>query len=185
MQTTFSLLYNNHGAYKKCINFRPIDSKIDQKIITERALSKGDRKFTEDTDIDRLYILQQNPDWWYLDADVVVLKWPDFKLEPGIVYVGAVSGNIDTWCFLGNGCKEFYNDLMNFYYSKNGDVEEFWSHKIIRQDKRVKIIPDGYFLHLSLSGTTRGAIQNPNKTYAGYRYSVMYDGIDWDLKVSL
>jgi hypothetical protein len=184
MQKVFSLLYNDHPLYKKCLSLRQIPDWVDYELITERVLTDGKRTFAQDTDIDRLWRMQQDPNAWYLDADVVINKWVDFSLEPGFVYIGQTGDLYDIWCILGNGCKWFFDHLMDFYYKQNGNVENLWAHKIIRTElsKYVKPLPEGYFQHIGLSGAVKVAESTGNEV-AGYRFSVKFSNGVWDLKV--
>jgi len=152
MQKVFSFLYNNHPLYKKCLSIRPINNSIDHEIITERVLTNGSRSFALDTDIERIAYLQKHPDAWYLDADVVVKKWPDFEMEKGFPYISYDRIQYDLWCILGNGCQWFFDYLMDYYYKCNEDPEPLWIHSLINSKlcDRIKRVSDGYFEHLLL-----------------------------------
>jgi len=94
--------------------------------------------------------MQKHPDWWYLDGDVRVIKWPDFKMEPGIVYMGFTGEMYDCWCILGNGCKDFFDDIMDYHDSLHGLIPGWWAHLRFNKEMkhRLKKIPEGYFDHL-------------------------------------
>jgi hypothetical protein len=162
MQKVFSLLFNNHPDYRKCVESRIIPDWVDHELITQRVLTEGKRPFTEDTDIERLYHMQKNPNAWYLDADVEIIKWPDFEMEPGYPYISyhEPSRWHDNWCILGNGCQSFFDDLMQRYEKFNGDPPVWWSHELFNGELKDKIkkLPEGYFKHLYYG---RDKIANP------------------------
>jgi hypothetical protein len=157
MQKVFSLLYNQHPLYLQCLNLRKVPGLVDHQIVTKRVLTKDGGSFWFETDIERIDYLQKNPNSWYLDADVIVNKWPDFKMDYGVPYVSCVGNNYDTWAIMGIGCQWFYDYLMEYYYKCNGKPEMWWSHKKINGElkKKIKPIPEGYFRHLMLNGIAK------------------------------
>lgn len=181
MQKVISLIYNYHPLYRKCLELRTIPEWLDYEIIIEPIVTNGSRSIREDTSIDRLYYLQQHPDAWYLDADVIVKKWPDFKMEKGYPYLAKV-GIYDDWAILGNGCKWFFDYLID---RCGNDPKPLWSHNIINTDLRGKIkpIPTGYFRHLMLSSFVDRAIAMPGQKICGLDFSVMYKDGGWTLDI--
>jgi len=152
MQKVFSLLFNNHPDYLNIVQSRPIPDWIEHRLITERVLTEGKRPFTEDTDIERLYHMQLDPNQWYLDADVEIIKWPDFPMDKGFVYMSYHEEAVwyDNWCMMGNGCQSFFDDLMEIYRKFDGVVPAWWAHTQFNKDfkDRIKPLPPGYFKHL-------------------------------------
>ena len=150
MQKVFSLLFNDHPAYKACLDSRTYPDWIDYNLITKRVLTSGERSFCRDTDIERLYHLQQDPSSWYLDCDCIIEKWPDFEMEKDKVYISYTGWAIDTWAILGNNCKWVFDFLIEKYKSFNDEVPEWWSHKLFETElkEHVRPIPNGYIKHL-------------------------------------
>lgn len=162
MQKVFSILYNNHPDYLACIESRVIPDWIEHRVVTERVLTKdmatSIKGFQYDTDIERLYHLQKDPSQWYIDADTKVIKWPDFKMEPGYPYISPLLDakntynlkRYDDWCILGNDCQKFFDDAMDVFQSYKGKPPQWWFHQLLDTEwfERVKPLPDGYFKHM-------------------------------------
>jgi hypothetical protein len=183
MQKVFSLIYNFHPLYRKCLEMRQIPEWIDYEIITNRRVTTGDRDFRQDTSIERLAYLQKYPDAWYLDADVIVDKWPDFEMEKGYPYLARLDSNYyDDWAILGNGCQWFFDLLME---RMGDDPKPLWAHRIINTELRSKIrpIPKGYFRHLMLSSFVKRCEENPGRAIRGTDFSVTYKKEDWVLEI--
>ena len=153
MQKLFSLINSNPDIYTPWINRRVIPDWIDQEIITERI---SDRVFPtpqENSNIDRYTYLQKNPTAWYLDADVIVQKWPDFEMEKGLPYLACVCRMYNNWAILANGCAWFFDYLLDLYEQRKNNHKRLWVQPLLNRELKDKIrpIPDGYFIHLSLS----------------------------------
>lgn len=162
-QKIVQILYNDQAAYRECMLLnKPLieDHGADHVILTDRVLTKGARCFCEDTDIERLFYLQNNPTAWYLDADTVIKKWPDFEMEPGYPYISCGdTGYYDTWAIFGNGCYWFFDYLMNIYMDFNCNPPRWWSHDLMNgllKDK-IRPVPEDYFFHLHFSGVSKSA----------------------------
>lgn len=153
MQKLFSIINENSDIYLPCIAKRVIPDWIEQEIITERISELIFSTPQENASIDRYLYLKNNPWAWYLDADIIVQKWPDFEMESGHPYL-AVAGNPDTWAIMGNGCTWLFDYLIDFYKNRGTNTgriyarEPFLSPEIARE---IRPIPQGYFLHLSFS----------------------------------
>ena len=155
MNKLVQILYNNHPAYRLCMNLNKEilqSHELDYTLLTERVLTTGNRIFQEDTDIERLYYLQQNPTSVYLDADCIIEKWPDFEMEPGFPYISfdeeaeMCKGWYDTWAIFGNNCQWFFDYLMSNYTK---ECSRWWSHKLINNMRdKIKPLPKGYIRHL-------------------------------------
>ena len=181
MQKVFSLLYDAHPLYQMCLDMRQIPDWIDHKVITERVLTDGTEKAVYESDTDRIWHLQKDPDSWYLDADLIVNKWPDFKMEKGYVYMSQVQGKYDNFIVMGNGCQSFFDDVLNEYHEK---PEPLWTHKLYNykfQD-RIKPVPEGYVNHFAFAGSIPKAVHS-GKWVAGYGHCIKFENGKWELKI--
>ena len=187
-QKIVQMLYNDHSAYKQCIkmNDKIFKSKnIDYKLLTKPLITSGKRSISDDTDIDRIYYLQQNPSAWYLDADAIINKWPDFEMQSGYPYISYSGAQYDLWAIFGNNCSWFFDYLMEAYYKANQKPIRFWAHYLINMElkNKVKPVPEGYINHLHLSGAIASA-EKTGRTIERAGYSIKIDYNDnWILEV--
>lgn len=153
MQKLFTIINDNSDVYMPWVAKRIVPDWINQEIITERV---SDRVFPtpqENANIDRYLLLQKNPTAWYLDADLIVRKWPDFEMEEGFPYLSCVGGMYNNWGILGNGCEWFFDYLLDIYEQRKDNPKRLWIQPILNKELKDKIrpIPGGYFYHVSLS----------------------------------
>lgn len=98
------------------------------------------------SDLIRLKWASQHPDCLYLDTDVMVDRWPDWKWEQGMPYFSTLDGQgADLFAFYVNDCPYYFQQLLEFIGSEIG-----WCQNLINSGERdFYEIKRGYFQHLS------------------------------------
>ena len=178
-QKVFSLLFNANPLYQRCLDLVPRE-EVDFEIITDQYLGNQSLNSRAASDGERVYHLKNHPDWWYLDADTYVYKWPDFKMEPGCPYIYNQNGNWDNSIILGNGCKWFF-DYMFERFDPSRQI--IWYLEIFKElEDKIKPIPTGYFNHMAFNGMHDFAIQT-GKRIGGKGFSAQYTNGLWDLQI--
>ena len=140
---------------------RPIYSKAIDQVMSSKPASVRHTLITSScghdvrnsdyraaSEIVRLTEACINPEMFWLDSDVLIKKWPDFEFKPGKPYCS------EKWfeaIFFVNGCCDFFRDLFKEYENKRLH-KSCWLRRLFRDHlKEFELIPEGYFVHMTLS----------------------------------
>lgn len=137
--------FNNHSLYQQVID-RNIKAGFDLTVLTKPT---APHKYTNLSpthlcDIERFWLLKNNPYAVYIDADTVILKEPNFDKEHNIPYLYGMNSCV----MVGNGNADFFELIFKTFDGKNHPCYYFEFLKTIRT--KFRFIPSGYFRHLAL-----------------------------------
>jgi hypothetical protein len=91
-------------------------------------------------------------DMVWLDTDVLVNKWPDFRFNAGKVYFATGnSGQPENWAFFVNGRCDFFQRMYDKFI-KDTPKNIWWFAEFVRANRsEIELVPEGYFTHLMMS----------------------------------
>lgn len=139
--------FNNHPLYQQVID-RNIKAGFDLTVLTKPT---APHKYTNLSathlcDIERFWLLKNNPYAVYIDADTVILRDPDFKKEPGMPYFYGMNSCV----MVGNGASDFFDLIFQLFDGINHPCYYFEVLKTRMIGAKYRFIPGGYFRHLAL-----------------------------------
>ena len=153
--------------YNQIIILRKLPKDVKQEIIVDKLFIGKDTTPDRQSDFDRIVYLKNNPSAWHIDADILIKKWPDFKLEKGFVYLYQERGLLfDTCVTLANGQTDYFE-----YLYKECCIGDRYIHTVIEEDlkDRTKPIPSGYFEHCVLHGVAEQIKSGTDRNYLNCR----------------
>lgn len=163
----YTFNFNNHPLYQQVID-RNIKAGFDLTVITKPTAPHKYSKLSpvHASDIERFWILLNDPDATYIDGDTVILNDPDFQKEPGKPYLYGMNSCV----MVGNGARDFFELIFKTFDGKNHPVYYFSLLKTIYRDKFL-FIPPGYFRHMAL-GLLQKCPPEEGRVMGGNGYSV-------------
>lgn len=142
--------FNNHPLYQQVID-KNIKSGFNIEVITKPTAPHKYKNLspTHLCDIERFWLLLNDPDATFIDADTIILNEVDFTGNTDRPYLYGVHSFINSCVMVGNGAKGFFELIYTIFDGKNKPTHYFSLLRTIYRDKFLSI-PEGYFRHMSL-----------------------------------
>lgn len=163
--------FNNNKLYQQVID-RNINAGFDLVVLTKPTVPHKytNLSVTHLCDIERFWILKNNPNAIYIDADTVILKEPDFFMEKNKPYLYGSNNFVNSCVMIGNGNINFFELILSTFDGKNHPTYYFNLLNTIYKNK-YNFIPNGYFRHLAL-GILQKCPPEEGRKIGGNGYSV-------------
>ena len=133
-------------TYQFCLdNVKAMSEKMGIKytLIQDKINAPPEYRIVRDaTDWLRLKLISEDPERFWLDSDMLLIKLFDFEFKKGKPYI--VNDICPAAALYGNSCKEQIKSLFSMEH-----VGTIHKHVGARPDDYFKI-PNGYILHLHL-----------------------------------
>ena len=137
--------------YQQCMDQvkSAIPSGITHELIKETTLTARYQDYRAVSDLVRLTYLATDPNTVWLDSDVLIKKWPDFKMKKNRPYISRFNDGAVIFC---NGCTELFKSMLELYNLDETIAYPGWFQELLVEHKsKIELLPEGYFVHVALS----------------------------------